>query len=182
MEKLGGHRLVQIHTNKPLERVESHWSRRPDKNDRSCGAIKRTSRYCCKTNHQELLSISVKGREKMGGYGLDETNKPGSSVLRSEIKHLASAKSTQEVGKNARLWLAFLPTLLSFSHRLLRALFLNGAHLVFSYGSKLRSQRSWGFPHRVNTKPKKKFGRILHSFPRVEKRREIAARFQSLLW
>ena len=50
----------------------------------------------------------------MGGYGLDETNKPGSSVLRSEIKHLASAKSTQEVGKTlacgSRFSLHFFPS------------------------------------------------------------------------
>ena len=54
-------------------------------------------------------------------------------MLRSEIKHLASAESTQEVGKNARLRLAFLPTLLSCSRHLLRALFLNGARLKLVY-------------------------------------------------
>ena len=39
----------------------------------------------------------------------------------------------QEVGKNARLRLAFLPTLLSCSRHLLRALFLNGARLKLVY-------------------------------------------------
>ena len=62
-----------------------------------------------------------------------KTNKPSSSVLRSEKKHLASAESTQVVWKNARLRLAFLPTLLSCSRHLLRALFLNGARLKLVY-------------------------------------------------
>ena len=33
MEKLGGHRLEQIHTNKPPEWAESHWSRWQIKED-----------------------------------------------------------------------------------------------------------------------------------------------------
>ena len=42
-------------------------------------------------------------------------------------------------------------------------------------GSKLRCQRSWRFPHRVNPN-KKKWGRIWHSLPRIINSEKIAAR------
>ena len=72
-----------------------------------------------------------------------KTNRTASAVFRSVIKHLGSDESTKEVRRNARLQLAFLPTLLSCSHHFLRALLLNGARFkLFCLLSKwLSSER-----------------------------------------
>ena len=62
-----------------------------------------------------------------------EANREALTVLCSVIKHLGSGWSTQEIGRNTRLRLVFLPTLLSCSNRFLRALQQNRAHSRLLY-------------------------------------------------
>ena len=52
----------------------------------------------------------------------NKTNREALTMLCSIVKHLRSGWSTQEVGRNIRLRLVFLPTLLSRSSRFLRVL------------------------------------------------------------
>ena len=52
----------------------------------------------------------------------NKTNREALTMLCSIVKPLRSGWSTQEVGRNTRLRLVFLPTLLSRSSRFLRVL------------------------------------------------------------
>ena len=65
-------------------------------------------------------------------------------MLRSEIKHLASAESTQEVGNTSSFFF-----LLSCSRHLLHALFLNGARLKLVYFLTIADRQTNGWTDRL---------------------------------
>ena len=62
-----------------------------------------------------------------------KANRKALTALCSVVKHLGSGQSTQEVRRNTRLRLVFLPTILSCSSRFLRALQPNRAQLRLLY-------------------------------------------------
>ena len=77
----------------------------------------------CKQKESENQSECV---EKMID-SLLSTNEEAFTELCSVVKHLGSGDSTQEVGRNTRLRLVFLPTFFSCYRHFLRALQRNRA-------------------------------------------------------
>ena len=73
---------------------------------------------------------NTRGFERILYY---KANREALTVLCSVAKHLGSGYSTQEVGRNTRTRLIFLPTLLSCSNRFLSALQQNSAQSRLLY-------------------------------------------------
>ena len=75
-----------------------------------------------------------------------KTNKEGSTVPCSVVKHLRSGLSTKEVGRNTGLRLVFSLTLLSCSSRFLRPLQQNRAQSRLLYLSNINVEILTGQP------------------------------------